>query len=156
MKESYRIKTNSILRPQPPLWGSYQRVVFVSAVAVPKKMGMIITAFNPHGINCSVEQNRHYQFALLRYLRYRQKPFITLWGSAPDHTHAEHSLFVSGSLMQGVRMARRFKQLAFYFCRHGQLYLVDSYQPYEWLQLGDVTNFWHRQPLREKMLARLF
>ncbi len=97
---------------------------------------LIITAYNPKGLNAPLSRNLHQDATLKSVLVNRGLAPVRVTGQSPDGQHQEPGWAVELDLNTGLEIARIFKQLAIYSVENNLLSLIDCHDAQK-VELGD-------------------
>ena len=114
---------------------AYETSVFEVKGELPQSF-LIITAYNPKGLNAPLSRNLHQDATLKSVLVNRGLAPVRVIGQSPDGHHQEPGWAVELDLATGLEVARIFKQLAIYVVESNQLSLHDCYGTKK-VELGD-------------------
>ena len=103
---------------------AYETSLFEVKGELPQNF-LIITAYNPKGLNAPMSRNLHQDATLKSVLVNRGLDPVRVIGQSPDQSHQEPSWAVDLDLEAGLELARLFKQLAIYQVEGKQLKLHD-------------------------------
>ena len=103
---------------------AYETSIFEVKGELPQNF-LIITAYNPKGLNAPMSRNLHQDATLKSVLVNRGLSPIRVIGQSPDQSHQEPGWAVALDLDAGLEIARIFRQLAIYEVQENQLRLHD-------------------------------
>jgi hypothetical protein len=104
---------------------SSTKFIIIEKFTVPQSFA-IITAHNPNGVICNVNENNIFDANLRLTLHAIKeiKCFSPLIGCSPDMSHHEDSYAVEISKIHAFEVSKKFNQNAFYWVEKGQLTIV--------------------------------
>ncbi|GAA0374220.1 hypothetical protein GCM10009092_43060 [Bowmanella denitrificans] len=109
------------------LWQLYQNTIFVlSERPVEAEQRCIVTACNPGGSVLSKSENTLLQGQLAGRLSRQGFRCSELIGAGADLKHQEPSYLIACNKLQGLELARHFKQNAFYWLDGEQVWLLPA------------------------------
>src|SRR5690348_4961826 len=86
---------------------------------------VIVTAFNPEGASKGAEQNHRFDSELTLHLQQTGLQFWRVNGGSPDFSHVEPGYAVETDLQTGLDIGKKFRQIAIFWIKEGNLILVD-------------------------------
>ncbi|CAG9000417.1 MAG: hypothetical protein CENE_02412 [Candidatus Celerinatantimonas neptuna] len=156
MKKNYRDESNRLISSLSELWPQYQCIELVACTTLKIDPGVILTAYNPFGVNVSRRVNQRRSLLLQYQIRRLGIDFQVVWGSSIDGCHAEFSFVLGCSLSEGLRLAKQWRQLAVYAICSNQLFLYDTQKEQLPIMVGHLHRLWTVKPLYFKALCQRF
>lgn len=156
MKKNYKDESNGSISQLSKLWPQYQHVDLVACTTLKIQSAIILTAYNPMGVNLSRRINQHHSLLLQCQIRRLGMRHQMVWGRAVDGWHAELSFALDCSLARGLRLANQWQQLAIYEVRSNHLYLHDCQRARQPVLVGEIHRFWKVDPICFKALCQRF
>ncbi|WP_125717324.1 DUF3293 domain-containing protein [Pseudoalteromonas rubra] len=119
------------------LWQQYQQVWFRPCGALPATLcGAIISLWNPNGVKQTQAKNRRFQHLLYQAIKRRGYQMHAMWGASASLDYREFSVLILCSERTAARLAALCAQKAYYFVDGGQVWLCNTYNPQQRVELG--------------------
>ncbi|MCU0795235.1 MAG: DUF3293 domain-containing protein [Akkermansiaceae bacterium] len=116
-------RNSDITRPADLPTG-YDACRFKTACPLPPGDFSIVTAWNPMDRCWSVKMNRAADLRLKRWLERRSLPRLRVTCCGEDGGHSEEGWMIPTDFVSSHRLARHFRQRAFWWIQNGRLHLV--------------------------------
>lgn len=118
------------------LWQEYINVYFYCEKRNFKAVsGGIISVWNCNGKIRLGIRNKCLQQQRIAMLVTGNWRFTELFGGNSDFSYREHSVWLACSHHAALRIAKQFQQAAFYYVKNGRVWLVNTNQPMQRVQL---------------------